>query len=68
MLILMIMMRMLKMVTTRHDICQNVYATAVWGARILRRKRVNRDISQFSTKARIMMYYVQILQMITGFS
>ena len=36
----------------RHDICQIVYATAVSGARILRRKRVNRDISQFATKAR----------------
>ena len=36
----------------RHDICQIVYAAAILGARILRRKRVNRDISQFSTKAR----------------
>ena len=36
----------------RHDICQIVYTTAVSGARILRRKHVNRDLSQFSTKAR----------------
>ena len=36
----------------RHDICQIVYATAVSRARILRRKRVNRDISQYATKAR----------------
>ena len=35
----------------RHDNCQIVYATAVSGARILRRKRVNRDITQFATKA-----------------
>ena len=41
-----------KRVATRHDICQNVYATGFWGARILRRKRVNCDISQFATKAR----------------
>ena len=38
--------------STRHDICQIVYATAVSGPRILRRKRVNRDISQYATKAR----------------
>ena len=36
----------------RHDICQKNYATAVLGARILRKKRVNRDISQFATKER----------------
>ena len=36
----------------RHDICQKIYATSFWGARILRRKRVNRDISQFLRKAR----------------
>ena len=36
----------------RHDICQKNYATAVWGTRILRKKRVNRDISQFATKER----------------
>ena len=29
----------------RHDICQKNYATAVLGARIVRKKRVNRDIS-----------------------
>ena len=33
-----------------HDICQNFYATSVLGARILRKKRVNRDITQFATK------------------
>ena len=37
---------------SRHDICQIVYATAVSGARILRRKRVNHDISRFTTKVR----------------
>ena len=36
----------------RHDICQKNYATAVLGARILRKKCVNRDISQFATKER----------------
>ena len=36
----------------RHDICQNFYATAVLGARILRKKRVIRDITQFATKER----------------
>ena len=36
----------------RHDICQKNYATAVLGARILRKKHVNRDISQFATKER----------------
>ena len=34
----------------RHDICQKNYATAVLGTRILRKKRVNHDISQFATK------------------
>ena len=35
----------------RHDICQKKnYATAVLGTRILRKKRVNHDISQFATK------------------
>ena len=37
---------------SRHDICQKIYATAVLGARILRKKHVNRDISQFATKER----------------
>ena len=32
---------------TRHDFCQNFYATAVLGARILRKKCVNSDITQF---------------------
>ena len=36
----------------RHDICQNFYATAVPGAKILRKKRVNRDITQFAIKER----------------
>ena len=36
----------------RHDICQKNYATAVLGARILRKKNVNHDISQFATKER----------------
>ena len=36
----------------RHDICQIIYATAVYGARMLGRKCVNRDISQFAKKAR----------------
>ena len=36
----------------RHDICQKFYATAVLGARILRKKHVNRDISRFATKER----------------
>ena len=35
---------------SRHDICQKIYATAVLEARILRKKHVNRDISQFETK------------------
>ena len=34
----------------RHDICQKNYATAVLGARILRKKHMNRDITQFATK------------------
>ena len=34
----------------RHDICQKIYATAVLEPRILRKKRVNRNISQFATK------------------
>ena len=37
---------------SRHDICQKNYATAVLEARILRKKRVNRNISQFATKER----------------
>ena len=36
----------------RHDICQNFYATAVPGAKILRKKRVNHDITQFAIKER----------------
>ena len=36
----------------RHDICQKIYATTVLEARILRKKRVNRNISQFATKER----------------
>ena len=36
----------------RHDICQKIYATAVWEARILRKKCVNRNIIQFATKER----------------
>ena len=39
-------------IKSRHDICQKIYATAVLGARILRKKHVNRDISQFATKER----------------
>ena len=45
-------LRLYRQAGYRHDICQIVYATAVSGAKILRRKRVNRDISQFTTKAR----------------
>ena len=41
-----------KHLKARHDICQKFYATAVLGARILRKKHVNRDISQFATKER----------------
>ena len=33
-----------------NDICQKIYATAVLRKRILRKKRVNRDISQFAKK------------------
>ena len=33
------------------------YATAVLGTRILRKKRVNRDISQFATKERTFTQY-----------
>ena len=36
----------------RHYICQKNYATAVLGARMLRKKHVNCDISQFATKER----------------
>ena len=38
--------------SNRHDICQKIYATAVLEARILRKKRVNCDDSQFATKER----------------
>ena len=36
----------------RHNICQKNYAIAVLEARMLRKKRVNRDVSQFATKER----------------
>ena len=45
-------MRTQKAWSCRHDICQNFYATTVLGARILHKKRVNRDITQFATKER----------------
>ena len=36
----------------RHDICQKVYTTGVFGAKILPKKRVNRDNGKFTTKQR----------------
>ena len=39
-------------VCLRHDICQKIYATTVLEARILRKKCVNCNISQFATKER----------------
>ena len=35
---------------TRLDICQQIYATAVLEAKILRKKRVNDNVSQFALK------------------
>ena len=34
--------------SARHDICQKNYATAVLEARILRKKRINRNTSQLT--------------------
>ena len=42
----------LKIADFRHDICQKIYATAVLEARILHKKHVNRNITQFVTKER----------------
>ena len=34
---------------TRHDICQEIYTTSVFGAKILHKKCVNRDEGKFTT-------------------
>ena len=46
----------------RHDICQKHYATAVLGARILRKKCVDCDITQFATKERNLRKVCKIAQ------
>ena len=36
----------------RHDICQQIYATAVFGPKKLRKKSINRDKIKSATKQR----------------
>ena len=40
------------MMSIRHDICQQIYATAVFGPKHLRKKNINRDKIKSTTKQR----------------
>ena len=49
---------------TRHDICQKIYTTSLFGAKILHKKCVNRDNGTFTTNQRKCQIYYKNAKML----